>query len=156
MDALTLSFREVDPEDPAIAPVIARHLKLMYASSPACSVHAMTPKALGGADVTLYAAFEGDMPVAIGALKAISPGHGELKSMHVVTEARGRGLARRMLAHLTDVAKSHGMGRLSLETGAQEAFLPARALYASEGFEDCAPFAAYRPDANSVFMTRAL
>jgi putative acetyltransferase len=34
-----------------------------------------------------------------------------------------------------------------------EAFAPARALYARYGFVVCEPFAGYRLDPNSVFMT---
>jgi putative acetyltransferase len=46
--------------------------------------------------------------------------------------------------------------RLSLETGSADFFLPARRLYAKFGFEVCEPFADYRPDPHSVFMTRTL
>ena len=53
-------------------------------------------------------------------------------------------------------SRTAGFRRVSLETGAEEFFAPARALYARHGFEECAPFAAYRPDPLSVFMTRAL
>ena len=156
MDALNTEIREVSPDDPAIAPIIARHLEIMYASSPACSVHAMTAEALGGKTVSLFATFDGDRAVAIGALKRLSSGHGELKSMHVVQEARGQGLARQMLAHLIEEARRQGCIRVSLETGSQEAFRPARALYGREGFDLCPPFEGYVEDPNSVFMTRTL
>ncbi len=36
------------------------------------------------------------------------------------------------------------------------AFVPARKLYAANGFRECAPFADYVLDRNSVFMTKAL
>jgi putative acetyltransferase len=49
-----------------------------------------------------------------------------------------------------------GFARLSLETGSTEFFRPARSLYEKFGFDYCEPFACYRPDPNSVFMTRAL
>jgi putative acetyltransferase len=45
---------------------------------------------------------------------------------------------------------------VSLETGSMEFFRPARALYASFGFAPCPPFADYREDPNSVFMTKEL
>jgi putative acetyltransferase len=61
-----------------------------------------------------------------------------------------------MLAHIVDEAHRRGYSRLSLETGSQPAFAPARALYGSFGFADCGPFAGYGPDPNSVFMTRLL
>ena len=45
---------------------------------------------------------------------------------------------------------------VSLETGSQPAFAPARALYARFGFLPCGPFGAYVEDPNSSFMTRVL
>ncbi|HEY9550121.1 MAG TPA: GNAT family N-acetyltransferase, partial [Kiloniellaceae bacterium] len=91
-----------------------------------------------------------------GALKALSDTHGEIKSMHTAQAARGRGVARRMLAHIVAEARRRGYRRLSLETGSMEAFAPARALYAGFGFEPCPPFADYRPDPFSVYMSLAL
>lgn len=92
----------------------------------------------------------------MGALRPIAADHVELKSMHVVEEARGRGLARALLCRLLDEARSRGMTRVSLETGAQPVFAPARALYRSQGFHDCPPFDGYQLDPNSAFMTRVL
>jgi putative acetyltransferase len=37
-----------------------------------------------------------------------------------------------------------------------EAFKPAWCLYESFGFTCCGPFAGYKPDTNSVFMTLLL
>jgi putative acetyltransferase len=48
------------------------------------------------------------------------------------------------------------MPRLWLETGSTESFIPARRLYASEGFTPCEPFGDYRCDPLSVYMTRSL
>ena len=67
-----------------------------------------------------------------------------------------KGVAARMLEHILDEARSRGYARLSLETGSMPAFAPARALYASYGFTQCAPFADYVEDPNSTFMTRAV
>jgi putative acetyltransferase len=49
-----------------------------------------------------------------------------------------------------------GFSRLSLETGATDPFRSARRLYEKFGFGYCGPFADYRLDPLSVFMTRAL
>ncbi|MFD2439529.1 GNAT family N-acetyltransferase [Paracoccus kondratievae] len=92
----------------------------------------------------------------MGAVKRIGPDHGEIKSMHVLTEARGRGHSRRMLEALIAYARAEGMARLSLETGVQPTFIAARGLYARAGFVECLPFGDYQPDPNSVFMTIAL
>jgi putative acetyltransferase len=67
-----------------------------------------------------------------------------------------RGVAARMLDHIMAEARERGIERLSLETGSGPAFEPAHALYHRHGFEDCAPFADYTPDAFSRFMTRRL
>ena len=156
MDPLTFDIREVAPTDAAIAPLIERHLTLMYASSPACSVHAMDASSLSEAGARFFAAFDGEDAVAIGALKILSEDHGELKSMHVRDDLRGAGLADAMLVRLIDAAAGAGLTRVSLETGSQEAFAPARAFYARNGFVFCAPFEGYVEDAASVFMTRAI
>ena len=92
----------------------------------------------------------------MGAVKRIDAGHAEIKSMHVVAEARGRGLARVLLDHLVAEARALGYGRLSLETGVEDVFAPARALYAKAGFIQCPPFEGYWDDPNSYFMTLSL
>ena len=61
-----------------------------------------------------------------------------------------------MLDHLIAHARTRRLSRLSLETGSMAFFLPARALYAKNGFAECAPFGDYQPDPNSVFMTREI
>ncbi len=88
-----------------------------------------------------------------GALKELDPRHGEIKSMRTPSALRGRGAARAMLRHIIDVARSRGYSRLSLETGAQEFFKPAHALYESAGFVRCGPFADYSDDPNSLYLT---
>jgi putative acetyltransferase len=79
--------------------------------------------------------------------------HGEIKSMHTAAPFRGRGVGSRLLDRIVEEARSRCYLRLSLETGSMEAFAPARALYARYGFVVCEPFAGYRLDPNSVFMT---
>ena len=49
-----------------------------------------------------------------------------------------------------------GVKRLSLETGSFGYFEPAVALYKAHGFEECEPFGNYRPDTNSLFLTRLI
>lgn len=60
------------------------------------------------------------------------------------------------ITHIIEVAKGRGYERLSLETGAAEAFKPAQKLYESFGFTRCGPFGDYTNDPNSVFMTLRL
>ena len=156
MDPLTPKIRAVRPDDPALAPLIDRHLTLMHASSPACSIHAMDASDMVEASVQFFAAFDEDTPVAMGALKRISADHGELKSMHVVEERRGKGLADAILVRLLDEARAKGMSRVSLETGSQPAFHAAHGFYRRHGFAECPPFEGYVEDPHSVFMTCAI
>ena len=93
---------------------------------------------------------------ALGALKELAPGHGEVKSMRTASSHLRRGVAAALLEHMLNVARQRAYQRLSLETGSMKAFAPARALYARFGFEPCEPFADYVDDPNSVFMTREL
>ena len=76
--------------------------------------------------------------------------------MHTAEAARRRGIGSTMLRHIMDVARMSGMTRLSLETGSWDYFQPALALYKRHGFVACAPFDTYRPDRNSIFLTRDL
>ena len=73
--------------------------------------------------------------------------------MHTAAPHRGQGVGMRMLRHIVEEARRRSYRRLSLETGSVAAYAPARALYAGFGFETCAPFASYREDPHSVFMT---
>jgi len=145
-----------DPLSPGVAHLLDRHLQMMHAVSPPESVHALDPADLAGPGISFYTLMHGGQVIGMGALKRLSDDHAEIKSMHIAAEARGRGLARRMVDHLIAEARAAGMTRLSLETGAEPDFAPARALYAAAGFSLCPPFADYREDPNSVFMTRSL
>lgn len=69
---------------------------------------------------------------------------------------RGTGAGRALLRHIVDEARRRGITTLWLETGAEEYFAPARALYTSEGFVECGAFGSYLPDPHSRFMTRGL
>ncbi|RYF63319.1 MAG: GNAT family N-acetyltransferase, partial [Comamonadaceae bacterium] len=72
------------------------------------------------------------------------------------TRHRGQGIARHLLNHLLNDARAHGFKRVSLETGPQPFFEPARNLYFQHGFVECGPFADYGLDPYSFFMTRPL
>ncbi|MFC5805414.1 GNAT family N-acetyltransferase [Streptomyces formicae] len=81
-------------------------------------------------------------------------GDAELKRMYVVPEARGLGLARRILAALEEDARAAGRTRMVLETGTAQP--EAIALYASSGYEPCAKFGLYRHHENSRCFAKPL
>lgn len=153
---MTIDIRRDTPLAPEVLPLLQRHLDLMWATSPPESVHALDPAELAAEGIAFFTLREGAAVLGMGAVKRISDDHAEIKSMHIVAEARGRGLAQVMLDHLLAQARALGYQRLSLETGVEDAFAAARALYARAGFVQCPPFEGYWDDPNSFFMTRSL
>ncbi|MET0310914.1 MAG: GNAT family N-acetyltransferase [Burkholderiaceae bacterium] len=145
-----------DLSRPEIHALLEEHVRNMYEVSPPESVHALDLARLRVPAITFWTAWEGPVLMGCGALKDLGGGHGEIKSMRTPEALRGRGAGRAILAHIIDEAKSRGYERLSLETGSQDAFVPARKLYASFGFEACGPFGDYTLDPASVFMTLLL
>lgn len=145
-----------DLADPRVAGLLRLHLAAALAASPRESAHALDLVALQAPDIDFWAGWEGEALMAVGALKYLAPDHGEVKSMHTAAALRGRGAGSAMLRHLIAAARARGHARLSLETGSMAYFAPARALYRRHGFEECPPFAGYRPDPMSVFMTLVL
>ncbi|WP_376871860.1 GNAT family N-acetyltransferase [Albirhodobacter sp. R86504] len=151
-----MTLEREDPTQPDLALLHERHTEAMNCDTPPESVHMIPASGLKRPDIAFFVLRESGKPLAMGAWKLLSAAHAEIKSMHVLQEARGRGLARQFLRDLIAQARFEGIERLSLETGVQPSFIAARGLYLSEGFEECPPFGDYRLDPNSVFMTRAL
>lgn len=151
-----LTISRESPTGPDLALLFARHTADMHADTPPESIHMMDASELAVPEIWFFVMRDAGAPVAMGAFKLLGGGHAEIKSMHVLTEARGRGLSKAMLTHLLTEAKTAGLQRLSLETGVQPTFIAARALYERAGFTYCPPFEGYVEDPNSVFMTRAL
>lgn len=145
-----------DVRGPEMTRLIREHLQAMHLHSPPESIHALGLEALRKPGITVWSAWDGQELLGCGALKELDPAHGEIKSMRTATPHLRKGVAAAMLTHLMDEARRRNYARLSLETGSVAAFVPARALYARFGFEECGPFADYIADPYSVFMTRSL
>ena len=154
-----IDIRPEDPRHPAVVAMLRRHLETMDEQAPGVpseSQHALDLDGLLLPEIAFRAAWRGEALAGIGALKSLGGCASEIKSMHVAAAFRGEGVGRAMLTHLLEIARGRGDRRVSLETGAQPGFAASRALYASAGFVECPPFADYRPDPNSSFMTLAL
>ncbi|WNG31431.1 GNAT family N-acetyltransferase [Cystobacter fuscus] len=145
-----------DLGNPRVIELLHIHLTRARAETAPGSAHALDLTGLQSPDIRLWTIWADKTLLGIGALKRLSPEHGEVKSMHTARAARGRGAGSAMLRHIIAVARASGMSRLSLETGSWDYFRPARALYKSHGFVECPPFADYVLDPNSVFMTLKL
>jgi putative acetyltransferase len=145
-----------DLRGPEIAALLEEHLAGMRASSPACSVHALDIDALRKPEITFWSAWEHGELFGCGALKQLNAEHAEVKSMRTSSKHLRKKVASNILQTLINTAAARGYKKLSLETGAQPAFVPARTMYESFGFVYCGPFEGYWDDPNSVFMTLGL
>ncbi len=153
-----IEIREADPTSDALRPVIEAHFAHSETAGPAESNHTMDAETLAGQGLRFWAIYDSEKPVGCGALKALPDGTAEVKSVHIIAQARGRGLARVMMEHLSELARNEGVVALVLETGA--AHLPeydaARKLYEALGYSYCGPIFGYAADPNSAFMRLAL
>jgi putative acetyltransferase len=143
-----------DPRRDDVRALLERHLSFAKAVTPPEDVHALELDGLLDPSVTFFSLRADGRLLGVGAIKQLDADHVELKSMHTAEEARRRGVGRAIVDHLLAVAAERGASRVSLETGAMDAFEPARSLYASAGFEPCGPFGDYAASPNSAFMTR--
>jgi ribosomal protein S18 acetylase RimI-like enzyme len=93
-------------------------------------------------------------PAGCGGIQLVATDYGELKRMYVRPAFRGRGFAKRIVDHLADYARAHGVDCLRLETGIYQ--VEAIRLYEGLGFEPIGPFGPYRPDPLSLFFEKRL
>ena len=147
---------EDDPLRPDVRELLETHLAWSHEVTPAGHVHALDVDGLADPTVSFFSARLDGRLVGVGALRRLDADHAEIKSMHTCAAARGAGLGRAMVEHLLDAARTSGCRRVSLETGTQDAFAPARALYRAAGFVECPPFGSYTTNPHSVCMTQVL
>lgn len=151
-----LEVRIDDLRGPEIAALLSEHLHCMADVSPAESRHALDLEALRRPEITFWTAWDGVELAGCAALKELDVRRGEVKSMRTDSAHLRKGVAATLLEYLLTEARRRDYRQLSLETGSMSYFEPARRLYRRFGFRSCGPFATYREDPNSVFMTREL
>ena len=101
----------------------------------------------------LFVAVDGPRYLAMIALRPLDRLTAEMKRLYVRPDARGRGLARQLIARLCDEAKRLNYSEIRLDT------LPkmgeAQAIYEKHGFVDIAPY--YEtPIAGTRFMSKKI
>jgi len=138
---------------PEVLDLIRLHLQGMSQHSPPESVHALGIEALRKPGITFWSVWDESQLMGCGALKELDAQHGEIKSMRTAAAHLRKGVAANLMRHILEEAKRRSYRRLSLETGSGEPFAPAIELYKRFGFNECGPFADYREDPFSVFMT---
>lgn len=151
-----MQIRAGQLDRPEVIALLREHLQGMAELSPPDSIHALGLDALKHPQISFWSAWDDEELLGCGALKQLDAAHGEIKSMRTADAHRRRGVAAAMLEHILAEAARREYWRLSLETGSMEGFGPARRLYMRYGFDYCGPFADYRDDPNSVYMSKVL
>lgn len=121
---------------------------------PGQPLHGLRPKEGDDPLFTFYIARLGGQAVGCGGLRYLQPGIGEVKRMFVRPEARGRGVARRILARLEARARELGYERVWLETSDQHT--EAMALYRACGYTDIPVYGEYLGSPISVCFEKIL
>ena len=143
-------------DNPEVNELLKKHFVELRSASPEGSAHVLDIAGLKISSIKFWSLWEEDNLMGCGALKFIDTHHGEFKSIRVHDNFRGKGKGIKVINHLIDVANKLGIKRLSIETGAGEFFAPARKLFKNRGFTPCAPFAHYKDDINSIYLTKLI
>jgi len=99
-------------------------------------------------------AYVDGVPSGCGGVRDFGDGTAELKRMYVDPAHRGQGIGFALVTHLTDHARSLGVTRLLLETGAL--LEPAVRLYERCGFREIDRYGEYAESQGSLCMGKDL
>ena len=136
--------------------LLIKHFIELRAASPEGSAHVLDIPGLKVSSIKFWSLWKDDMLMGCGALKFLDKEHGEFKSIRIHNDFRNQGNGINVINHLINEAKKLNINRLSIETGAGDFFIPARKLFKKCGFETCKPFAHYKEDVNSVYLTKII
>ena len=143
-------------ENPKVHELLVKHFIELKAASPEESVHVLDILGLKDPSIKFWSLWKNDDLIGCGALKFINKEHGEFKSIRIHDNFRKQGYGIKVVGHLINEAKKLDLKRLSIETGAGDFFKSARKLFNQCGFEICEPFAHYKKDINSVYLTKSI
>ena len=141
-------------DNPEVDELLKKHFIELRSVSPEGSTHVLDIKGLKNSSIKFWSLWENDELIGCGALKFLNDEHGEFKSIRVHDTFRKKGYGIEIINHLILEAKKLKVKQLSIETGAGIFFIPARKLFKNCGFEPCEPFAHYKKDINSIYLTK--
>jgi putative acetyltransferase len=143
-------------DHPEVNQLLKEHFVELRAASPEGSAHVLEIPGLKVLSIKFWSLWEDNQLMGCGALKFLEENHGEFKSIRVHDDFRGNGNGIKVINHLIDEARKLKIKKLSIETGAAKFFAPARKLFNNTGFKPCPPFAHYKEDVNSLYLTKLL
>ena len=136
--------------------LLTKHFIELRAASPEGSTHVLDIPGLKVSSIKFWSLWDGEKLIGCGALKFLDKEHGEFKSIRIHDNFRKQGQGINVINHLINEAKKLNIKRISIETGAGDFFIPARKLFKRTGFSECEPFAHYKVDINSVYLTKKI
>ena len=143
-------------DHPEVNELLKKHFVELRAASPEGSAHVLDIPGLKIPSIKFWSLWENDKLMGCGALKFLDKDHGEFKSIRVHNDYRNRGNGIKVIIHLIEEAKKLNIKRISIETGAGKFFEPARKLFQKCDFKPCEPFAHYKKDMNSLYLTKLI
>lgn len=143
-------------EDARVQALVALHQRKAREATAEGFAFALDLSGLRAPEIRFFGAWDGEALLGVGALKRMTPKHGEVKSMHTAETARRRGVGAAMLRHIVGQARAAGMARVSLETGTAAYFQAAVAMYLAAGFVPCGAFGDYAASSENRFLTLIL
>ena len=136
--------------------LLSKHFIELRAASPEGSAHVLDISGLKVSSIKFWSLWNEGKLIGCGALKFLDKEHGEFKSIRIHDNFRNQGQGINVINLLINEAKKLKIKRLSIETGASDFFIPARKLFKKTGFTPCEPFAHYKEDINSVYLTKLI
>ena len=143
-------------DHPEVNKLLTKHFIELRAASPEGSAHVLDIPGLKVPTIKFWSLWESEKIFGCGALKFLDNEHGEFKSIRIHDDFRNKGYGIKIIDHLIYEAKKLDIKRISLETGAGNFFDPARRLFKKCNFEPCQPFAHYKEDINSLYLTKLI
>ena len=143
-------------ENSEVNELLKKHFVELRDASPEGSAHVLDIEGLKVPSIKFWSLWDDDKLMGCGALKILDKDHGEFKSIRIHDDFRNQGNGIKVIKHLIDEAKKLKIKRISLETGAGKFFDPARKLFKKCDFTPCKPFAHYKEDVNSIYLTKLI
>jgi len=143
-------------DNPEVNELLLKHFVELRSASPEGSTHVLDIPGLKDQSIKFWSFWENGELLGCGALKFLGKDHGEFKSIRVHDKFRSNGNGIKVINHLIEEAKKLNIKRLSIETGAGKFFEPARKLFKKCDFKPCEPFAHYKKDINSLYLTKLI
>ena len=143
-------------DHPEVNDLLVKHFIELKGVSPEGSAHVLDIPGLKISSIKFWSLWEDEKLFGCGALKFLNKEHGEFKSIRIHDNYRNQGNGIKVIDHLISEAKKLNIKRLSIETGAGKFFEPARKLFKNCDFKPCKPFAHYKDDKNSIYLTKLI